>query len=62
MSVFNTIYTFFNNWLFGDGSTVLVQADQNLVCILLSVVTLVWVLYLAMLPIKAIISAIFRGV
>lgn len=61
MSVFNTIYAFFNNWLFGEGSSVLAQADQNLVCILLSVVALVWVLWLAIMPIKAIITAIFRG-
>jgi thiosulfate reductase cytochrome b subunit len=58
--MFDTIYNFFMAWLF-NGSAVLSSNDMHIACVFLSVIVTCWVLYIAIIPIKAIISAVFRG-
>lgn len=61
MSIFNRVYEFFYNWLFGGDILYLTEQGAEFATILCTLLVLVFVVYLAILPIKAIISAIFRG-
>lgn len=59
--IFNRVYEFFYNWLFGSEALYLTEQGAEFATILCTLLVLVFVVYLAVLPIKAIISAIFRG-
>lgn len=61
MSIFNRVYEFFYDWLFGNEILYLTEQGAEFATILCTILVLVFVVYLAILPIKAIISAIFRG-
>ena len=59
MSIIDTIYNFISSWL--GGSTLLATTDIHMIAVLMTAIILVWVLYLAIMPIKALLNSIFRG-
>lgn len=59
--MFNSLYTFFYEWLFESVQPVYLSAQgAEFVCIVFSVITLVGVVALAFLPIKVLCRFIFR--
>lgn len=59
--MFVTLYDFFFNWLFGESTvTFLSVQGQEFATILLCVITIVALVWLAILPIKAILRLIIR--
>ena len=61
MSVFITVYEFIYNWLFGAGTDLISVQSQEMATLLLTCTIVFFILYIAILPIKAVLSLIFRG-
>lgn len=59
--IFNRVYEFFYTWLFGTEQLYLTEQGAEFACILCTLLVIVFVVWLAILPLKAIISSIFRG-
>lgn len=59
--MFTELYNFFYQWLFADGLGALSLNGAEFVTILFTIITLVSVLYLALIPIRFFFNLFFRG-
>lgn len=56
-----TIYTFFYEWLFNSTQPAFLSAQGvEFICLIFTITVMAFVVYVAIIPIKAIINAILR--